>query len=55
MELQARGMMGTLVFWEMVAFLVILGIGLAYVWAKGDLNWVKSLTARGTAEEESGE
>jgi NADH-quinone oxidoreductase subunit A len=39
--------LGPLVFWEMVVFLAILAVGLAYVWAKGDLDWVKSLTARG--------
>jgi NADH-quinone oxidoreductase subunit A len=35
--------LGALVFWEMVVFLAILTVGLAYVWAKGDLDWVKSL------------
>jgi NADH-quinone oxidoreductase subunit A len=39
--------MGVLVFWEMVIFLAILTVGLAYVWAKGDLDWVKSLIRRG--------
>jgi NADH-quinone oxidoreductase subunit A len=38
--------MGALVFWEMVLFLAILVVGLAYVWGKGDLDWVKSLVAR---------
>lgn len=38
--------LGALVFWEMVIFLVILALGLAYVWAKGDLNWVKKLIER---------
>jgi len=46
---------GSLILWEMVAFISILVIGLAYVWAKGDLNWVKSLTARTGPEEVSGE
>ncbi len=46
---------GGLVFWEMVVFLGILVLGLAYIWAKGDLDWVKSLTARAGAEEVSGE
>ena len=38
--------MGALVFWEMVIFLAILTVGLAYVWVKGDLNWVKNLMER---------
>ncbi len=38
--------MGALVFWEMVIFLAILAVGLAYVWVKGDLNWVKGLMDR---------
>lgn len=47
--------LGALVFWEMVVFLAILTLGLVYVWAKGDLDWVKSLAARGEAEQESAE
>jgi len=38
--------MGGLVFWEMVIFLAILTLGLAYVWVKGDLDWVKKLVDR---------
>ena len=26
-------------FWEMVAFLTVLGLGLCYVWGKGGLEW----------------
>ena len=37
---------GSFVFWEMVVFIAILVVGLAYVWAKGDLAWVKSLPPR---------
>ncbi len=42
--------MGALVFWEMVIFLSILAVGLAYVWVKGDLNWVKGLMDRTPSE-----
>ncbi len=42
--------LGVLVFWEMVIFLVILSLGLAYIWVKGDLDWVKKLVDR--AEDE---
>lgn len=38
--------LGALVFWEMVIFVTILTIGLAYIWVKGDLDWVKSLVER---------
>ena len=38
---------GALVFWEMVIFLGILAVGLAYIWVKGDLDWVKKLVDRG--------
>ena len=38
--------LGALVFWEMVIFLGILTTGLAYIWVKGDLNWVKKLVER---------
>jgi len=31
---------GMLVFYEMFVFLLILGLGLAYCWAKGHLEWV---------------
>jgi len=32
---------GMLAFVEMLIFIVILLVGLAYVWVKGDLEWVK--------------
>ena len=38
--------LGALVFWEMMIFLAILTFGLAYIWAKGDLNWAKKLIER---------
>jgi NADH-quinone oxidoreductase subunit A len=38
--------LGALVFWEMVIFLAILTVGLAYVWVKGDLEWVKGFATR---------
>ncbi|MDP8245883.1 MAG: NADH-quinone oxidoreductase subunit A [Candidatus Hinthialibacter antarcticus] len=40
--------MGALAFWEMFVFLFILGIGLAYCWVKGHLEWV--LTSRTVSE-----
>ena len=51
--------LGALVFWEMVIFLAILTVGLAYIWAKGDLDWVKKLVERTDSrfvdDEESGD
>jgi NADH-quinone oxidoreductase subunit A len=43
-ETQVMGL--PFVFVEAAIFLIILGVGLAYVWAKGDLDWVKA-TAHG--------
>ena len=34
---------GLLVFAELFVFVAILGVGLAYVWVMGDLEWVKGL------------
>ena len=34
---------GLLAFWEILIFVLILSAGLAYVWAMGDLEWVKGL------------
>jgi len=41
---------GSLLFVEMALFLGILAVGLAYIWAKGDLDWVKSLIRRDATE-----
>ena len=41
---------GSLVFIEMAIFIGILVLGLAYVWAKGDLDWVKGLVDRDETE-----
>ena len=38
----ARGQ-GLLAFVEIFVFVAILAVGLAYVWAMGDLEWVKGL------------
>jgi len=43
---------GPLAFIEMSLFLVILLVGFAYVWVKGDLEWLKSL---GEVRHEPGE
>ncbi len=34
---------GVMAFFEVLLFVVILAVGLAYVWAMGDLEWVKGL------------
>ena len=46
--------LGALVFWEMVIFLVILTVGLAYIWVKGDLDWAKKLVDRTDSEPVNG-
>ena len=40
---------GLLAFIEMLIFISILLVGLAYVWAKGDLEWIRSIQS--TTEE----
>jgi len=40
---EAKAIMGGLVFVEFALFVVILLVGFAYVWVKGDLEWLKSL------------
>ena len=45
-QLYPHPQLGALVFWEMIIFLAILTVALAYVWVKGDLNWVKKLIER---------
>jgi NADH-quinone oxidoreductase subunit A len=39
--IQAGGMF---VFFEAAIFIAILGVGLIYVWKKGDMDWVKAST-----------
>ncbi len=39
--------LGLFVFIEMTIFIAILAIGLAYVWRKGDLEWVKRRVSYG--------
>src|SRR5512140_506128 len=36
---------------ELLLFTVVLVVGLAWVWARGDLDWVKKLTSRAGAAE----
>lgn len=43
--------LGFLLFVEMMVFLAVLVLGLIYVWAKGDLDWVKTLVKRQESKE----
>lgn len=36
---------GGLAFFEILAFLLILAVGLAFVWVRGDLDWLKRLVS----------
>ena len=38
---------GLLAFVELLVFMLLLLLGLAYVWVKGDLQWVKRVTRPG--------
>ncbi|MGE5673781.1 MAG: NADH-quinone oxidoreductase subunit A [Mycobacterium leprae] len=31
--------LGAFGLWEMIAFIIVLGVGYAYVWKKGGFNW----------------
>jgi NADH-quinone oxidoreductase subunit A len=42
---------GAVVLLEVVTFLGILGVGLVYVWVKGDLEWLKRLPATRASEQ----
>ncbi len=44
---------GLLAFVEMLIFIAILLVGLAYVWAKGDLEWIRSFQTAESVSEES--
>ena len=44
---------GWLAFVEMLVFIAILLVGLAYVWAKGDLEWIRSFQTTQSVSEES--
>ena len=45
---------GVLAFVEMLIFIVVLLVGLAYVWAKGDLEWIRFDPTGGTGEARGG-
>jgi NADH-quinone oxidoreductase subunit A len=45
---------GALAFAEMFFFLIVLFVALVYVWARGDLSWVRALTAGACQEVEVG-
>lgn len=34
---------GWIAFWDVLIFIIILLVGFAYVWNKGDLNWIKDI------------
>ena len=42
---------GLLAFVEMLVFIAILLVGLAYVWVKGDLEWIRSVQTSQAVEE----
>jgi NADH-quinone oxidoreductase subunit A len=44
---------GLLAFVEMSIFIFILLVGLAYVWAKGDLEWIRSIQSTEPVREEA--
>jgi len=43
--------LGLLAFVEAATFILILMVGLAYVWARGDIEWTSAVNARGGSGE----
>jgi len=46
-----EGGSGGTAFVEVLLFLLVLGVGLAYVWARGDLQWTSTRPGRALSEE----
>jgi len=46
-----EGGSGGAAFLEVLLFLLVLGVGLAYVWARGDLQWTSTRPGRAVSEE----
>ncbi|MFI5402246.1 MAG: NADH-quinone oxidoreductase subunit A [Planctomycetota bacterium] len=46
-----EGGSGGAAFVEVLLFLLVLGVGLAYVWARGDLQWTSTRPGRAVSEE----
>jgi NADH-quinone oxidoreductase subunit A len=42
---------GLAAFFEVLLFLLVLGVGLAYVWVRGDLAWTSTRPGRAVSEE----
>ena len=42
---------GWVAFWDVLVFILILLAGFAYVWSKGDLDWIKDLGNLAESEE----
>ena len=42
---------GLFIFMEMAVFVAVLLVGLVYVWARGDLDWIKSTASQSDREE----
>jgi NADH-quinone oxidoreductase subunit A len=48
---QAAEKLAWLAFWDILVFFGVLLVGFAYLWRRGDLNWVRSTAAEKFAEE----
>jgi NADH-quinone oxidoreductase subunit A len=44
----AAARLAWLAFWDILVFFGVLLVGYAYLWKRGDLDWVRSLAAEGT-------
>jgi NADH-quinone oxidoreductase subunit A len=48
-EREAAGQLAWLAFWDIFVFFGVLLVGFAYLWKRGDLDWVRSVAAENVA------
>jgi NADH-quinone oxidoreductase subunit A len=48
-QAQAAGRLAWFAFWDILVFFGVLLVGFAYLWKRGDLDWVRSLAAEHSA------
>ena len=46
---EAAQSLGWLALWDIVVFFGVLLVGFAYLWRRGDLAWVRSVSSEGVA------
>jgi NADH-quinone oxidoreductase subunit A len=49
-DASTAGKLAWLAFWDILVFFGVLLVGFAYLWKRGDINWVRSIAAERAAE-----